>query len=108
MATENIENGKSAALLSKYHAEWVASGSKAPTKVEETRLAKAWQTARKARDAAEAAFRAAVRAESDTVANIIRAKGKGRFNMNGTNYMPMSRGETCYLRGEGEPAQAFG
>jgi hypothetical protein len=92
---------KAPALLSLLHEQWEKGGKKKPSTKEEDALLKAWKDAGKVRDAAEAAFRASVKAESDACAAIVKARGKGRLRIAGVTYVPMSRGETVYFRTEG-------
>jgi hypothetical protein len=103
MANEN-GNGTTESkrnLLSELHAAFEAGGSKTPDAKTNGALVKAWQAASAKRDAAEKAYREATKAESDAVAAIIRANGKGRIGIAGVTYIPMSRGDTAYLRREG-------
>jgi len=73
-------------------------------------LVDSFRNAQKARIAAESAAQQATDAESKTVADIIRAFGKGRCRIGGVTYIPMSRGERAYLRKESDPGdvQDFG
>jgi hypothetical protein len=105
MSTENGANGsteKPAGLLHKLHEQWVAGGSKNPDQKTAKALIENWKKASAARDEAESAFRAAQAAESAAVSAIISARGKGRINIAGVGiFVPMSRGNTVYLRQEG-------
>lgn len=88
-------------LLTELHAEFVKGGGKAPDGKVNKGLVDAWRKASDARDKAEAVFKAAAKSESDAVAALIRANGKGRVSIGGDVYIPMSRGDTAYLRKEG-------
>lgn len=102
MAENSETNGtvtKSKSLLDKLHDEWVTAGSKKPDAKTRDRLLAEHKAATKKRQAAEEAFEAARQAEVDTVAAIVRARGKGRFKTpDGATYVAMSRGDTVYLR----------
>jgi len=98
----NGTSEKPAGLLLKLHEEWVKNGSKQPDQKTAKALVDSWKAKSAARDKAEAAFREAQKEESETVAAIIRARGKGRLNISGVGiFVPMSRGNTVYLRQEG-------
>jgi hypothetical protein len=89
-------------LLNACHAEFVKNGSKPCDAKEAKRLVAALKSAKAARDAAEAAFIKAQKAESDAWSDIVRARGKGRVEIPGLGvFIPMSRGTTVYGRQEG-------
>jgi hypothetical protein len=99
--TENTtETEVKSPLLSKLHSEFLARTKPVEKKDAELIVAN-WKKASLARERAEAAFVAAQKAESDAVAAIVRARGKGRVKIDGKDYVPMSRGNTAYLRREG-------
>lgn len=108
MPTETVTNGETAepksALLNDLHAEFLAAtkaGRKVDAKAAKEMVANL-KNAKKNRDAAEAAFVKAQKAESDAWADIIRARGKGRVEIPGLGvFIPMSRGTTVYGRQEG-------
>lgn len=99
---KTIDNGspRIPSRLDTLDAAFKAGGGK-PSKDAKV-LVKAWQTASAAKDAAEAALANAARAQSDAAAALIRGCcGKGRVTIGGVTYVPMSRGETVFLRREG-------
>jgi hypothetical protein len=98
----NGSTEKPAGLLAKLHEEWVKGGSKTADAKTAKNLVETWKVKSAARDKAEAAFRETQKEESEAVAAIIRARGKGRINIAGIGiFVPMSRGNTVYLRQEG-------
>jgi hypothetical protein len=83
------------------HDQWVAKGSPKAVKKDSLAFIAAYKKAAAAKVEAEAALEAAQAIVSDLVADFISARGKGRVNFDGETYVPMSRGNTCYLRAEG-------
>jgi hypothetical protein len=84
-----------------FHDQWVASGSPKMSKADKKAFVTAYKAAAAAKAKAEQALEEAQTAVSDLVGGMIRAAGKGRLRIDGEVYIPMSRGETCYLRAEG-------
>lgn len=101
MANETNGQTKEPSLLDKLHAEFLKAGGKEPDAKTGKALLGSWRAASEARDKAEAAFRKAQTAESDAVAAIIKARGKGRVKIDGEVHVPMSRGTTVFFRKEG-------
>ena len=87
-------------LLTQVHQEWLDAGKPVPTKKEFTELERAYAEARKTKAAAEKAYNAAAKAESDSVAAIVRACGKGKLKVGGEIVTPMARGESLFMRRE--------
>lgn len=107
--TNGTTDTKEDSLLVKLHNQWVAAGSKKVDAKEAKRLVQAYETAAKARKAAEDAFVKAQRAESDSVAAIVLARGKSRVTIGGVLCSPMSRGQTVYFRKENQDeVESFG
>lgn len=107
--TQNNSNGTAETAAPKVpspidvlHAEYVKAGSpKVDGKTAKT-LVSAWEKAHAAREAAESAFEKAAKAESDAVAAIVRARGKGRLKLaDGSQFIPMGRGDKVWLKREG-------
>jgi len=98
----NVTVEPKSVLLNNLHAEFVKNGSKPTDPKTAKRMVDRLKAAKKARDAAEDAFAAAQKEESDAWADIIRARGKGRVEIPGLGvFIPMSRGTTVYGRQEG-------
>jgi len=89
-------------LLAVLHTKWVDSGSPKPDGKTAKTLVTAWQKAHAAKTAAEAALNAAIAEEVKATSALILARGKGRIKFpDGSQYIPMSKGDTVYLRREG-------
>ena len=104
MANSNDTNGteaKAPSLHNVLHAQWVAAGSKTPSKAEGGKLLKGYLEAHQAKKVAELALEEAQNAETAAVTAIILARGKGRLRIAGEVHIPMSRGGTVYFRREG-------
>lgn len=87
--------------LAEAHAAFIKAGGKPADGKTTKALVDGWKKAAQAKEKAEEAFTAASKAESETVKALILALGKGRLKIAGEVYIPMSRGETFYLRQEG-------
>jgi hypothetical protein len=104
------EEPKSPTVLSKLHAEFIASGGKAPSKKETLEYIATWRKAQVARKTAEEALAKTMLAESTAAAVIVR-KCSGKANVvmpdDKVTYVPMSRGETVFFRrlGGDEPVE---
>lgn len=83
------------------HDQWVAAGSSKPSKSDKKAFVTSYKALAAEKDKAEKALEKAQAAVSDLVSANIRAAGKGRLRIDGEVYIPMSRGDTCYLRAEG-------
>lgn len=103
MSTENGTNGqvKEKSLLDKLDDQWKASGGKSAPEAINKKLVQKYKETSKAKEAAEEALAAAVKAQSDAVQAIILANGKKHFKIGGKTHIPMSRGNTVFFRGEG-------
>jgi hypothetical protein len=92
---------KKPSLSELLHREWLEAGSRPLTKGDAKALIREWKGTHSAKAEAEASLAKAIAAESAVVARLIRGRGKGRLRIDGEVYVPMSRGETTYLRREG-------
>lgn len=97
----NTTATKEPSIIDKLHDEWKSAGSKAPSASQSKDDVKAYLNAKKAKEAAKAAYERAQKAESDTVSTLIRHHGKGKMKIAGEVLLPMTRGTTVFLRGEG-------
>jgi len=104
MTETNGQNGqetKGPNRVKELHDQFVKNGGKVPPDAEVKRLVANYKKAHSARVAAQTAFEAAKKAESETVEAIILAVGKGRIKIAGKVLIPMSKGDSVYFRTEG-------
>lgn len=89
-------------LVEQLHQEWLKAGGKPPSTAKNKELVADYLKAKKAKEAAKAAYEKAQAAESETVKAIILANGKGKLRIAGEVCLPMTRGNTVFFRGEGK------
>jgi hypothetical protein len=98
---KNSDTEKTVSRKQTLHDQWVAAGSNKMNKSDKKAFVTEYKKLAAAKAAAEEALETAQSAVSDLVAGMIRGAGKGRLRIDGEVFVPMSRGETCYLRAEG-------
>jgi hypothetical protein len=97
-------NGKAAkateTALARLHGEWVAAGSKKPTKASAKPLVDGYKKAKAEREALEGKIAALKAKEDEAAVAIVRAFGKGRFTLDGETFQAASRGDHVFLKRE--------
>lgn len=107
VTTATNGNGKAAkapkeneTALARLHGEWVAGGSKRPTKASAKPLVDSYKKAKAEREALEGKIAALKAKEDEAAVAIVRAFGKGRFTLDGETFQAASRGEHVFLKRE--------
>lgn len=102
MASKNGSNGtedKGPSKLELLHEEWKRNGSKVPSKAQAKDAVARWKATQAAKAKAEEALAEAHKADAAAAEALVLLCGsKKNLTIDGTDYVPMSRGDRVFLR----------